>query len=302
MRDLLYRYRMLLLLVVLVALAGISLLAQEPSHRTGRRRGADWSATLLDIAMPLQRAVAAPVTASRNAWRRYLALVDLGAENDRLHARISALADENLQLREALIASGRLEAVLATQQEVGLPMLPAAVVGQDSSAWFRSVVVDRGRSHGVLRGMPALTDEGVVGIITAASARAAKAMLLTDRQSALDGVVQRSRTRGIVRGLGSDVLRLEYDAREPAVEVGDVVITSGIGGVYPKGLRIGEISAVDPPGRGLLQGATLRPAVDFTKLEQLYVMLWRSPALELLYEIEDEAATAAPSVSAKGER
>lgn len=288
MRDLIYRYRLFLLLGILVGLGALTVLSHQPSKMTGRRRGAEWSDAILELALPVQRALTAPVRFVGALRDRYLAVVSVGEENDRLRQRIATLADENLQLREALLATGRLESVLATQQEVGLPMQPAVVVGQDPSLWFHSVVLDRGRQHGVLRGMPVLTDEGVVGVVSAASEHASRAMLLLDRQTALDGLVQRSRTRGIVRGMGSDSLLFEYDAREPALRVGDVVITSGIGGVHPKGLRVGEVVSVDAAGRGLLQQASIRPAVNFSRLEQAYVLLWRSPALELLDEMSEE--------------
>jgi rod shape-determining protein MreC len=108
-------------------------------------------------------------------------------------------------------------------------------------------------------------------------------MLLLDRQSAIDGIVQRSRARGIVRGQGTDRLAFEFVVRGGDVRLGDVVITSGLGAVYPKGLRIGEVVELLDPEGGLLQTATLRPAVDFGRLEQVFVMMRRGPTMDLLY-------------------
>jgi rod shape-determining protein MreC len=113
-------------------------------------------------------------------------------------------------------------------------------------------------------------------------------MLLLDAQSAVDALIQRSRARGIVRGDGADRLHFEFFVRGDDVQVGDVVITSGFGGVYPKGLRIGEIVEVEAPGERLQQRALVRPAVDFGRLEQVFVMLWRGPTLDLLYEGEGD--------------
>jgi rod shape-determining protein MreC len=123
-------------------------------------------------------------------------------------------------------------------------------------------------------------------------------MLLTDRQSSVDGVVQRSRAQGIVRGRRGEHLEFEFAVQGSDVQVGDVVITSGVGGVYPKGLRVGEVVEVGEAGE-LLQTALLRPAVDFGRLEGVYVMLWRAPTMELLYGEEGgdgdaAAATGAP--------
>jgi rod shape-determining protein MreC len=162
-------------------------------------------------------------------------------------------------------------------------MLPSQVVGLDVMPWFRSVLVDRGTDQGVQPGNPVITDNGVVGLVTATSENASKTMLILDRQSAVDGIVQRSRARGVVRGQGRGELQFEFVVRGGDVRVGDVVITSGLGGVYPKGLRLGEVLEVSESGGQLMQLATLKPAVDFGRLEQLFIMLHQGPTTELLY-------------------
>ena len=134
--------------------------------------------------------------------------------------------------------------------------------------------------------MPVISEQGLVGLVTATSNNAAKTMLLLDRQTAIDGTVQRSRARGIVRGRADELLEFEFVARGGDVQVGDVVITSGLGGVYPKGLLIGRVSAISEPGSQLLSSASLEPAVDFGRLEQAFVMLRRGPSMELLYTTE----------------
>jgi rod shape-determining protein MreC len=299
MRDLLYRYRLILLLLVLAGLGVLTWLANERSPVTGERRGSAWTTALLELVVPVQRAVTAPVDYVRGVWNDYVALVGVREANQALARDLDLLRDENLKLREALLATERLDAIAETQESVGLPMLPAEVAGLGPSIWYQSVLLDRGTKQGVEPGMPAVTDAGVVGLVTASSPHAAKAMLLLDRQSAIDGMVQRSRARGIVRGQGNDLLVFEYDAREPDVKVGDEVISSGLDGVYPKGLRVGIVTAVSEGESGLLRTAALAPAVDFGRLEQVYVVLWRSPALELLNEDDDVSdVTKPPSVSA----
>jgi rod shape-determining protein MreC len=139
----------------------------------------------------------------------------------------------------------------------------------------------------------------VVGLVVTTTPHASKTMLLVDPQSAVDGMVQRSRAQGIVRGAGTGELELELDAQGEDVQVGDVVITSGLGGVYPKGLRIGEVSQVFASGgRQMLRQAKVRPAVDFDRLEDAYVVLWRSPVLEFLYGDAD-AVPEAPAPRAE---
>jgi rod shape-determining protein MreC len=242
---------------------------------------------VLDAAVPIQKMVAAPVDLARDGWDDYVALIDVREDNEELRRQVARLQEENLQLREALVASGRLQRIAEMRDEFEIPMLPAELVGVDVSAWFRSVLVDRGRGHGVHSGMPVISEDGLVGLVTATSSNASKIMLLLDRQSAVDGVVQRSRSRGIVRGARGDTLEFEFAVRGGDVVVGDLIITSGLGGVYPKGLRIGEVVEVSEPDAVLLRKAKVQPAVDFGRLEQVFVMLRRGPTMELLYATGD---------------
>ena len=248
----------------------------------GRRELPWWQGLVLEIVAPIQRLVSVPATAVGNVWNRYVNLIDVGVENEQLLARVAELEELNLQYQEALVASGHLHRIAAMRAGFEVPMLPAQVVGLDISLWFRSVVVDRGSDHGVNAGYPVITNNGVAGLITVASRHAAKAMLLLDRQSAVDGVVQRSRTRGVVRGNGSAKLEFEFVARDGVVKMGDVILTSGLDAIYPKGLRIGEIGEIRERGADLIQTAILTPAVDFERLEQVFVMFHQGPTMEVL--------------------
>ncbi len=281
-----YRSRVLVvfLIVGLVGVALVNMVVDRRALDTGGRELSWWSGVLLDVAVPVQKMVALPFGFAGDLWRDYVAVLGVRDENEVLRSRLAELREENLQLREALVASGRLQRIAEMRDEFEIPMLPAELVGVDVSSWFRSVLIDRGRSHGVRAGMPVISENGLVGLATTTSRGAARIMLLQDRQSAVDGVVQRSRARGIVRGGGADALAFEFVARGGDVQVGDVIITSGLGGVYPKGLRIGEVSEVSEPGAKLLQTATVEPSVDFGRLEQVFVMLRRGPTMELLHD------------------
>jgi rod shape-determining protein MreC len=289
MPDLLKRIGAPVLFGLLALVAVITMVSDRRSLAEGGRDLPWWQAVMLEIAVPVQDVVAAPVDGIRGLWSDYVALRDVRSENQRLRSRLAELEEANLQYREALVASGHLQQIAAMRDDFEIPMLPSEVVGLDVMPWFRSVLVDRGRAHGVRAGNPVITAEGVVGLVTATSRHAAKTMLLLDRQSAIDGIVQRSRARGIVRGRGTDQLAFEFVVRGGDVKVGDIVITSGLGGVYPKGLRIGEVEELLDPAGGLLQTASLRPGVDFGRLEQVFVMLRRGPTMDLLYENEARA-------------
>ena len=295
MPDLLKRIGAPLLFALLALVAVITMVSDRRSLSEGGRDLPWWQAVMLEVAVPVQDLLVAPVDGMRGIWAEYAALRGVRDENQRLRSRLAELEEANLLYREALGASGHLQQIAAMRDDFEIPMLPSEVVGLDVMPWFRSVLVDRGGAHGVRAGNPVITAEGVVGLVTATSRHAAKTMLLLDRQSAIDGIVQRSRARGIVRGGGTDQLAFEFVVRGGDVEVGDIVITSGLGGVYPKGLRIGEVEELLDPGGGLLQTATLRSAVDFGRLEQVFVMLRRGPTMDLLYESE----AGAPVESAK---
>lgn len=268
---------------LLALLAVITMVSDRRNLAQGGRDLPWWQAVMLEIAVPIQDAVAAPVDGVRGVFRDYVSLVEVREDNDRLRRRVAELEEANLQYREALVASGHLQQIASMRDDFEIPMLPSEVVGLDVKPWFRSVLVDRGAAHGVRAGNPVITAEGVVGLVTATSRHAAKTMLLLDRQSAIDGIVQRSRARGIVRGRGTDQLEFEFVVRGGDVQLGDVVITSGLGGVYPKGLRVGEVVEISDPAGGLLQTARLQPAVDFGRLEQVFVMMRRGPTMDLLY-------------------
>jgi rod shape-determining protein MreC len=279
----------------LAALALVSMVADRRSLLEGSRDLPFWAGAVLDIAVPVQKMVALPIDGLRDTWSDYAALVDVRDKNFDLRERLSRLEEANLQLREALVASGRLDRIAMMREDFDVPMLPAELVGVDVSPWFHSVLLDRGRGKGVRSGMPVVSETGLAGLVTATSSTASRGMLLLDRQSAVDGTVQRSRARGIVRGTGGDRLEFEFVARGSDVQVGDIIITSGLGGVYPKGLRIGRITETSDPGSRLLQKATLEPAVDFGRLEQVFVMLRRGPTMELLHGAEEGYTAAAPS-------
>jgi rod shape-determining protein MreC len=300
MRDFLRRIRLPLVFTALLLLTTTLMVVDR---RTVLEGGSDhsWlSGVLIEIAAPIQKLIRLPVDLLGETWTDYIALVDLRRQNETLSARLAALEEENLQFREALVASGNLERIVQMRESFEVPLLPSEVVGQDVFPWFRSILLDRGRSHEVLSGMPVVSDHGVVGLVTATSPHASRAMMLLDRQSAVDAIVQRSRARGIVRGKGTGELEFVFMVRGDDVQPGDVLITSGVGGVYPKGLRIGAITAVRTEEARLLHTGSVRPSVDFGRIEQVFIMLQRGPTMDLLYAGEgDEIGVSGEAEAAK---
>jgi rod shape-determining protein MreC len=288
MRDFLRRIRLPLAFAALLLLSTTLMVVDRRTMLEGGRDHSWLSGVLVEIAVPIQKLIRLPVDLLGQTWADYVALVDLRRDNQTLRERVAALEEENLQFREALVASGNLERIVQMRENFEVPLLPAQVVGQDVFPWFRSILLDRGRSREVLSGMPVVSDEGLVGLVTATSPNASRAMILLDRQSAVDAIVQRSRARGIVRGKGAGELEFVFMVRGDDVQPEDVVITSGVGGVYPKGLRVGSIEAVQTEEARLLHTASVRPSVDFGRIEQVFIMLERGPIMDLLYTGEGD--------------
>ena len=159
-------------------------------------------------------------------------------------------------------------------------MIAAEVIGQDPSSWFKSVTINKGEGDGVRRGMAVISTEGVVGQVLKAAPNYATVLLMTDYNSAIDAIVQRTRAKAIVEGKGENRCQLKYLLRTEEVAVGDVVVTSGLGGNFPKGMMIGEVRSVEKKGHGVFQYAELAPGVDLTKLEEVLVITESPPPQE----------------------
>ena len=272
-----------LALVGLVVLTLASMISDRRSIREGGRDLPWWEGAALDTTTFFQKVVSIPIDGASGVYREYVDLRGTREENVRLRERHAELEEEVLQLREALVTSGHLQRIAEMRSDYEIPMLPSEVVGFDVGPAFRSVLMDRGRSDGVKPGQPVITFDGAVGLVTATSDGSSRTMLLLDPQSSVDAIVQRSRVRGLVMGQGTGTLEFEFATRASDVQPGDVIITSGLGGVYPKGLRLGSVDTVEEERGQLQRSATLRPAVDLSRLEQVFVLLWRAPSMELLY-------------------
>jgi rod shape-determining protein MreC len=165
----------------------------------------------------------------------------------------------------------RLKRLLDLQRRLPTKAVAAAIVARDATVWFQSLTLDKGGSHGIEPGMPVLAPEGVVGVIAATSSHAARVLLLTDPNSGIDVLVQRTRVRGIVSGRIERTAVLKYVGRAEDLQVGDRIVTSGLDGVFPKGMPVGEIVRVSRDDPGLFLHADIQPAADAGRLEEVLV-------------------------------
>ena len=219
----------------------------------------------------VQRVASAATRGVGGAWSRYADLRQVRTENLRLKSELGDLRVQ-LQQQQALAsrASG-LQSVLQLRDATALPTAAATIIGGSSSPEFRTVTIDRGRLDQVGPDMPVIAPAGVVGRVIRTAARASKVQLLIDRNAAAGVLIERSRAQGVAVGLGGDRLRMDFVAGSADVSAGDRVLTSGIDGIYPKGLVVGQVESVAREG-GTLGAIQIRPAVDFSRLEDVLVV------------------------------
>ena len=157
-----------------------------------------------------------------------------------MRKQVKQLNAKVIQNREAVLANERLQQLLKLRDAMHVPTIAARVIGEDVTPWFRTVIIDRGSVDGVREGMPVVASGGVVGRIVRVASTSSRLLLLTDNASAIAATVQRSRARGVVKGKSGQLCSLEFSQRGEDVKVGDVIVTSGIGGVFPECTSVGR--------------------------------------------------------------
>jgi len=221
---------------------------------------------------PFIKVTAALFRGTRNLWRDYVDLRHLREENKHLQGEVAVLQRRVDQLKEQSLETQRLQRLLAMRESPRAGFLTARVVGKDATNWFKTILLDRGSQEGVRRNQPVLAPDGLVGRVVEVTPTSAKVQLLTDPVSAVGGLVQRTRVTGIVSGNLGAGARVRYLPLLADVVVGDEVVTSGMGGVFPKGIPVGRITAVERRSGALFQEASLQPLADLGRLEEVMIL------------------------------
>jgi rod shape-determining protein MreC len=227
----------------------------------------------LEVIGPFQTAISKVSNYVSGFWEKYINLLRVSEENKQLRQELLQYKTANTEYREAVATNVRLQKLLELKESLPPPTLTAEIVGKDPSLWFRTLTINRGSSDGVQKGMPVVTVAGVVGQVLTSSPNYSKVLLATDPNSAIDVITQKTRVQGIVKGLGRDAFGLHYVLKSAEVEKGDYALTSGLGGVFPKGLMVGTVSEIKKSRRGMFQNIEIEPAVDFAQLEYLIIIM-----------------------------
>lgn len=234
----------------------------------------------LELLGPVHRFATGIVDFYRSRWQDYRALWNVREENKLLLEKLREAETANNRYREAVATNVRLSKLLEFKETLPPPTLASRIIGRDPSFWFQTVIVDRGSSDGVEKGMPVVTIEGVVGQVLTTSPNYAKVLLAIDPNSAIDVLVQRTRARGILKGNGDGTYQLHYVLKNMDIQKEDRIETSELGGIFPKGLLAGTVSKVVKDRRGMFQQIEVEPAVDFNRLEDLIIILKKNPLAE----------------------
>ena len=222
----------------------------------------------------VQRLATAAGNGVVGVWTGYVGLRGLRGDNEMLVRDVAALQLQLQEQRAMAQRADRLEQLLEFRQHLALPTMSARVIAADGTPYFLTLTVDRGTQDGIRSDLAVLAPTGVVGrVVGQPAARAARVQLLIDRNAAAGALIERTRASGVVMGEDDETsLRMEYVSNLETVWVGDRIVTSGIDGIYPKGFAIGTVTDV-APGVGLYQTIQIAPAVDFSQLEDVLVVM-----------------------------
>jgi rod shape-determining protein MreC len=265
-----FRRYALLLAVLLVSL----FLLTVQTRGGGPTRAADLVGL---VVTPAQSLLAHVHRGALGAWHTFTDWKAVRNENLTLRADNERLTVQSLQVRETDQENLRLRRLLALRDRMPLTTLTGEIIGREGGGWSRSLTVNRGRAAGVARQMPVIVPEGLVGRVAQVSSGASVVQLLNDPTSTVGAVVQRTRTPGLVEGEPGGGVRFKFMARDGAgVTPGDLVVTSGLGTLFPKGIPVGRVTAIEDKGSALFHFAVLTPAVDFARVEEVLLLTGQS--------------------------
>jgi len=226
----------------------------------------------LNLFSPINRGISLVADNTKNYLRTVAEFKVVKKENKELKEKIEMAYQENTVLKEKLIAYDRLKKLLELKESFSYEMILSVVISREPGNWFNSIIIDKGIADGVEKNMAVATYRGLVGRVVSVDSHTAKILLILDQRSAVGSMIQRSRDIGVVKGSESNYCYMEYLSHDADLKINDVVITSGLGSIFPKGIVIGKIAGIKKESHDLFQTVIIRPEVDFTKLEEVFVV------------------------------
>ncbi len=230
-------------------------------------------ALLLESMLPFQLGLTAIVHSAEQVWDQYFDLRSVHQENERLSQQIEDLEQHVQRLSELELANQRLRHLLDLQAKTEVPTAAARVISRSRGPWGDRLVLNKGAQSGIRKDLAVLVPAGVVGRIVSTTAHTARVLLAPDPNSGIDTFVQRTRERGVVVGTGNGRARLKYVSKGADIRVGDVLLVSGLEGIFPKGHPLGSILRIGTKGGEMFEDVEVRLNVEFAKLEEVLVTI-----------------------------
>jgi len=261
----------LVIIVTLVVLIAVNIIALSITSRRISSYGCERIS--ISFVAPLQFIFTCSIRFAEGLWKQYFYLVSVEKENRNLKKLLNLAIEKNNRCKEIKLSNLRIRRLLNFQVTMDSNFLAAEVIGKDPSVWFKNVIIDKGKADGVLKGFPVVVPEGIAGQVIDVSNHYSKVLLIIDQNSAVDALVQRTRAGGIIKGEPTGRCRFKYALRKHDISVGDTIVSSGLDGVFPKGLIIGHVTEVIKRNAGIFQEVTVDPNIDYEKLEEVLIIL-----------------------------
>lgn len=259
-------------LFMAVMMAQVILVSAQVQSKSGVRV---LQLVALEVFSHVQAGTASVVNGARGVWGGYFGLRGVRVQNQALQQEVADLQVQLQQERALADRSQKLQELLNLKTQATFPTLAAEVIAGNPDPLMRTVTINRGSADGVQADMAVIAPSGIVGRVLGPTARhAARVQLIIDRNAAAGALTERTRAGGMVVGADADpALKLDLVSNLSDVKPGDNVIASGVDGIFPKGYQIGTIERADHAGGGLYWNITVRPAVDFSSLEDVLVVM-----------------------------
>jgi rod shape-determining protein MreC len=225
----------------------------------------------ISLISPFQKLITKGLGFADNIWKTYFVTVIAVEENARLRKQMAFVTQTQNRFEELKLENSRLKKFVNFTSSVHDIYVAAQVISRDPSPWFKTIIVDKGADDGVIKGSPVLVSEGIVGQTIMVTDTYSKVLLITDRNSAVDALVQNTRVRGIVKGNNTENCSFVYALRKDEIQKGEMIVSSGLDQVFPKGLKIGQVMDVKKMHSQLFQDIIIETSVDFDKLEEVLV-------------------------------
>ncbi len=226
----------------------------------------------ISLVSPFLGAVTKTIHFTQDIWKSYFMAVFTAKENIELKKQLGEALEIRNRYEELELENLRLKKFVNFTSLAPNTYIAARVIARDPSPWFQTVMIDKGQDDGLRKGSPAMVSEGIVGQVIEVSGNYSRILLITDRNSAVDSLVQNSRVRGIVKGNNEDNCSFVYTLRKDEISEGEMIVTSGLDQVFPKGLMVGRVLSVTKDQSHLFQDVTIETSVDFEKIEEVLVL------------------------------